>query len=179
MVLGAAGLAAFWVTAALTQPATKARQPARAPAKAAGPANNASAYRAQSFTPGFDDLMTMLIQPRHAKLYYAGTAKNWELAAGESRDLRQSLDRLAQTLPNYEGNDVRQAVSNFITKKLDAVDAAVASADAARFTGAYKDLTTGCNDCHTYMEHPFLVIKVPEAAANTVYPDQDFKPETN
>jgi len=179
IVVGAAGLAACWVTAALTQPAAKAKAPApRAAARAAAPANT-GAYRAQSFTPGFDDLMTMLIQPRHAKLHYAGAAKNWELAAAESRDLRQSFDRITQTLPTYENNDVRVAVANFITKKLDAVDAAVASADAPRFATAYKDLTVGCNDCHTYMEHPFLVIKVPDAAPEAAYPDQDFKPETN
>jgi hypothetical protein len=29
------------------------------------------------FKPGLDDLMTMLVQPRHIRLYYAGQAKNW------------------------------------------------------------------------------------------------------
>ena len=32
------------------------------------------------FKPAMDDLMTMLVQPRHIKLYYAGQAKNWRLA---------------------------------------------------------------------------------------------------
>ena len=168
VIFGVALLAGCWVTAALTQPAPK-------PAAKRAPAPPA-AYKAQGFAPGFDDMMTMLVQPRHTKLYYAGAAKNWELAAAENRDLRQAFDNLAKAIPQYEGNDVPQAVKGFVTGKLDAVDAAIASADAARFSGAYKDLTAGCNDCHHYMEHPFLVIKAPDAAQ---YPDQDFKPETN
>src|ERR1700739_2803062 len=105
VIFGTALLAACWVTAALTQPAPKPA-PKRAPAPP-------TAYKSRGFTPGFDDMMTMLVQPRHTKLYYAGTAKNWELAAAESRDLRQAFDNLAKAIPNYEGNDVPQAVKGF------------------------------------------------------------------
>ncbi|HWY61519.1 MAG TPA: hypothetical protein VNW15_06435, partial [Rhizomicrobium sp.] len=74
-------LTAGVVTTGLTQPAKK---PARAPA--AAPRRPASgAPQIQSFTPGFDDMVTMLVQPRHIRLYYAGTAKNWEMAAAENR----------------------------------------------------------------------------------------------
>ncbi|HWY63301.1 MAG TPA: hypothetical protein VNW15_15475, partial [Rhizomicrobium sp.] len=128
-----------------------------------------------SFTPGFDDMMTMLVQPRHVRLYYAGTAKNWEMAAAENRDLRASFDRLAQAIPNYLGNDVNASVATFIKPKMDAMDAAIAAADAKQFSSAYEELTTACNACHTYMEHPFLVIKVPDAAADAAHPDQDYK----
>jgi hypothetical protein len=179
-VIGILAGAGLWVTAGLSQPVPpkppakpSAAKPAAAAKAGAAPG---AAYRQEGFAPGFDDLMTMLIQPRHIKLYYAGSAKNWELAAAESCDLRQAMDRIRQALPTYENNDVAGAVANFITKKLDAVDEAVGAGDPARFAVAYKDLTTGCNDCHTYMEHPFLVIKQPEPSG---YPDQDFKPETN
>jgi hypothetical protein len=150
------------VTTGLTQPAKK---PARAPVP----------YKDLGFTPGFDDMMTMLVQPRHIRLYYAGTAKNWEMAAAENRDLRASFDRLIQAIPNYLGNDVKSSVSTFIKPKMDAMDAAIAAADEQKFSGAYKDLTTACNACHTYMEHPFLVIKVPDGTADAAHPDQDFK----
>ena len=135
-----------------------------------------SASQDKDFAPGFDDLMTMLVQPRHIKLYYAGTAKNWELAAAESRDLRSSFDRIAQGIPNYESFEVKRALAAFITPKIGALDAAIAAADAKKFSDAYNQLTTGCNDCHTYMEHPFLVIKVPAGSADAAHPDQDFKP---
>ena len=159
-------LTAGVVTAGLTQPAKKPAPRRPAPI----------APKVQGFVPGFDDIMTMLVQPRHVRLYYAGTAKNWEMAAAENRDLRASFDRLVQAIPNYLGNNVQNSVTTFMKPKLDAMDAAIAAADAQKFSGAYKDLTTGCNDCHTYMEHPFLVIKVPEAPVDSAHPDQDFKP---
>ena len=169
----AAFLMVAFATVGLTQTAqnTTPAQPAPAAAPATG------AYQNQAFAPGFDDLMTMLVQPRHIKLYYAGTAKNWELAAAEARDLRASLDRTAQTIPSYEGNDVRLAIRNFITSKIDAVDTAIAKADSQTFASAYQDLTTGCNECHMYMEHPFLVIKKPDGTGvDPAHADQDFIP---
>jgi hypothetical protein len=30
--------------------------------------------------------------------------------------------------------------------------------------------------CHEALEHPFLVIKVPDASAAAAFPDQDFRP---
>ena len=86
--------------------------------------------------------MTMLVQPRHIKLYYAGSAKNWELAAAEARDLRSSFDRIAQTIPSYEGNDVQPFDSeDFIATKIDKVDNAIIAGNPEGFTAA----STGSN----------------------------------
>ena len=167
-------LAITFATAALTQTAKKSAPVPRRPAGAAKPV---AAYQDQGFAPGFDDLMTMLVQPRHIKLYYTGSAKNWELAAAESRDLRASFGRIAQTIPKYEGDDVSLSMGNFMVPKLDALDAAITAANSEKFVAAYKDVTAACNECHTYMEHPFLVIKNPDAAvAEPPFSDQDFKP---
>jgi hypothetical protein len=140
-------------------------------------ANSATApvKAAPAFVPGFDDIMTMLVQPRHVRLYYAGTEKNWELAAAEMRDLRSSFDRLAQAIPNYQGNDVNASVKSLIAPQMNAVDGAIAAADPEKFSVAYRDLTNSCNSCHTYMEHPFIVIKTPDAPKDTAQPDQEFK----
>ena len=132
--------------------------------------------QAKGFTPGFDDLMTMLIQPRHIKLYEAGQARNWELAAAEARNLRQAFDRIAVAIPGYLGNDVKGAVANLMAPALKSVDDAIAHGDPKAFTAAYKDVTDGCNACHTFMERPFLVMKVPDGKRERAYPDQDFKP---
>jgi hypothetical protein len=166
-------LTAGIVTGGLTQPAKKTapRAPAATAQRPAAPATPKN----QGFVPGFDDLMTMLVQPRHIRLYYAGMAKNWEMAAAENRDLRASFDRLTQAIPEYLGNDVNSSVATFIKPKMDAMDAAIAAADANKFSSAYQEMTTACNACHTYMEHPFLVITVPQGAVDTAHSDQDFK----
>ena len=154
LVLFAAGFA----RTAVTQPA---------------PAPDAADPQGEYFAPGLDDLMTMLIQPRHTKLYYAGQARNWELAAAQTRELRQAFNRAAATIPSNRGYDIPVLMDRFVFTQLDDMSAAVKAADSKRFARVYKDLTAGCNACHTYMEHPYDVIRVPDAKA---YPDQDFRP---
>jgi hypothetical protein len=117
--------------------------------------------------------MTMLVQPRHIKLYYAGREKNWTLAAFQSNELRAALARIGRTIPNYRNIGVDTAVASIFSDRLKAVDAAIKAADPEQFVATYKEMTTACNACHAGMEHPFLVIKVPDAMN---YPDQEFRP---
>jgi hypothetical protein len=56
--------------------------------------------------------MTMLVQPRHMKLYYAGQAKNWQLAAFQINELRGALARIGRTIPNYRNINVDTAVAS-------------------------------------------------------------------
>jgi len=145
-------------------------EPAGAPDATKAP----SLPKAEDFKPGFDDLMTMLVQPRHLKLQYAGARRNWELAAAESRNLRQAFGRISRTLPEYLGIDVAEAMDAMMAPQLQAVDAAVAAADPVKFASAYDGLTKACNACHVYMERPYIVVKVPDTSAPLAYPDQDF-----
>jgi hypothetical protein len=125
------------------------------------------------FKPAMDDLMTMLVQPRHMKLYYAGQAKNWQLAAFQIDELRGALARIGRTIPNYRNINVDTAVASIFADKLKAVGAAVKAADLTQFNTAYGEMTASCNDCHKGMEHEFLVIKIPDAGN---FPDQEFRP---
>ena len=125
------------------------------------------------FKPAMDDLMTMLVQPRHIKLYYAGQAKNWQLAAFQINELRGALARIGRTIPNYRNINVDTAVASIFADKLKAVGDAVKAADLSQFNTAYGEMTAACNDCHKGMEHSFLVIKVPEMGG---FPDQEFRP---
>jgi hypothetical protein len=120
-----------------------------------------------------DDLMTMLVQPRHIKLYYAGQAKNWRLAAFELNELRGALARVGRTIPTYRNISVDNAVASIFADTIKSVDAAIKAADPAQFPTAYGEMTAACNACHAGLEHPFVVIKVPDAPN---YPDQEFRP---
>jgi hypothetical protein len=114
------------------------------------------------FKPAMDDLMTMLVQPRHIKLYYSGQAKNWRLAAFELNELRGALARVGRTIPTYRNISVDTAVASIFADTIKSVDAAINAADPAQFATAYGEMTAACNTCHVGMEHPFLVIKVPD-----------------
>jgi hypothetical protein len=142
---------------------------------AAAPAPAGGGLTILEFKPAFDDLMTMLVQPRHIKLYAAGQQKNWELAAFELNELRGALRRIGQTIPKYRAYEVDGAVGSIFTPAAQKMDAAIKAADATQFASAYGELTTACNACHQGMEHPFLVIKTPDASAMSPYVDQDFR----
>lgn len=135
--------------------------------------DSANALRAPEFKPGLDDLMTMLIQPRHIRLYYAGTGDNWELAAFELAELRSAFRRVVEAMPRYQGSDVTAALRTFIDPNIQAIDATIKAGNSRQFVKEYARLTGACNACHTFLEHPFLVIKVPDTAAFTTYADQN------
>jgi hypothetical protein len=170
MLAGALALSASIIAAAQNASPAPGDTPAAPPAPAARPGGGLVIL---DFKPAMDDLMTMLVQPRHIKLYYAGQAKNWRLAGFQLNELRGALARIGRTIPNYRNIGVDTAVASIFTDKLKAVDAAIKAADPAQFTAAYGEMTGACNACHAGMEHPFLVIKVPDA---NNYPDQDFRP---
>jgi hypothetical protein len=128
------------------------------------------------YTPGLDDMMTMMVQPRHIRLYAAGSNQNWELASSEVRNLRASFSRIEQTMPRYLDNDMHETVNALFEPRMKDVEQAIGAADKEKFLSAYRNLTGACNDCHTYLEHPFLVIKVPESEQGGSVGDQDFRP---
>src|SRR5262245_7266846 len=55
------------------------------------------------FNPQMAALMSMLIQPRHAKLGLAGKAQNWELAAYSLKELRQGFAVVSKAVPRWKG----------------------------------------------------------------------------
>lgn len=127
------------------------------------------------FRPGLDDLMTMLVQSRHIKLFYAGEAQNWQLAEFQMKELRSAFSRIGLTIPKYQNMSMDATVSSMMTPSLQALDAAIRAKNPKQFVSAYGELTDACNACHHVMNYAFLVVKVPSSPAGSVYPDQEFK----
>jgi hypothetical protein len=134
----------------------------------APPANNGPA----PYVMGMGDLMNTLIQPRHTKLGLAGKAENWPLANYALSELRQAFAGIAKAVPKFRGMPVGDLVDLALTQPLNAVDAAIKQQDAQKFAVAYDQLSQGCNACHMELDHPYVVIKTPDASA---FPDQEFK----
>jgi hypothetical protein len=139
-------------------------------APAAAPAAQTGGVEA-NFKPGFDDMMTMVVQPRHIKLYYAGQAKNWPLAQFQLNELRHSYDRIANALPKYRTFSLKQTLSSMSSVPINSLNQAIAAKDSARFLSAYNQLTESCNACHEALGHPQIVMKTP---TSNPYTDQDF-----
>ena len=124
------------------------------------------------YVMGMGDLMNTLIQPRHAKLGLAGKAENWPLANYALSELRQAFAGIVKAVPKFHGMPVGDLVDLALTQPLNAVEAAIKQQDAQKFAAAYDQITQGCNACHMELDHPYVVIKTPDASA---FPNQEFK----
>lgn len=154
----AAGSVGFWQTA--HAPAQQAASPPPAP--------NAPV----PYVMGMGDLMNTLIQPRHAKLGLAGKAENWALANYALAELRQAFAGIAKAVPKFRGMPVGDLVDLALTQPFNAIEAAIKQQDAQKFSAAYDQVGQGCNACHVELDHPYVMIKTPDASA---FPNQEFK----
>ena len=118
------------------------------------------------------DMMNTLVQPRHSKLGLAGREENWPLASYALVEIRQAFDGIAKAQPKFRGLPVAELIEAAMTRPIGVIDAAIKQQDAQKFAAAYEQLTQGCNACHAAIDHPYIVIKTPDASA---FPDQDFK----
>jgi hypothetical protein len=137
------------------------------------PPETSSTSTQPDYHPSMGDLMTMAIQPRHIKLYYAGDQQNWTYAAYELGELRNAFARIARTIPQYHVLDTASITAAVTQAPLDALAQAIKERSPEQFTMAYAQLTQACNACHQSLNHAGVVIKVPTAG---VFPDQDFQP---
>lgn len=112
------------------------------------------------YTPGLGDLMHAL-QLRHAKLWFAGRAGNWELAAFEAHELHESLDRVALWHADSEEIPMAPSIKAYMQPGRYALDQSIAQRNPTAFTAAFDRFTEGCNDCHRAAKHGFIVIQRP------------------
>jgi len=120
----------------------------------------------KQYAPRLVEIMSAA-QLQQLKLWFAGKAKNWDLA---SYELRQLTDSLVQAAILYPGIPV----SNVTTMKVPllAIADAIAARDNRKFVVSTRDLTDGCNACHTSMDRGFVVITLPtdqQPPANQIF----------
>jgi hypothetical protein len=127
------------------------------------------------FRPGLGDLMTALVQPRHTKLGLAGMAQNWDYAAYELGELRETFELVGKQVLKHGSLSIPQTIAATVKQPMDALDTAIKAKDQAGFTRAYADLTDACNACHKSADHAMIVIQVPPVGS-TAFPGQNFQP---
>jgi hypothetical protein len=128
----------------------------------------------EPFAPGLGELMT-LQQMRHTKLWLAGQAGNWELAAYELDELGEGFDDVLKFHPTHKDSPVapKDAIPRIVTQPIADLRAAVTMKDSAAFTRSYDALTDACNNCHQAMNFGFNRVRRPET---NPYPNQVFAP---
>ena len=123
-------------------------------------ATPAEAAQPEPYVPGLGEIMT-LQQMRHAKLWFAGAARNWPLADYELDELKEGFEDAAKLHPVHEGVPVGDMIAKLTTGPLQGISAAISKKDTAAFAQAFDRLTAACNSCHQAANHGFIRIGRP------------------
>jgi len=126
------------------------------------------ASRSEQYVPRLSAIMTSA-QIQHLKLWSAGNARNWPLAAYELNQLRESL---AEAATLYSGIPVSNITT--LASSVNAISKAVETGDSSAFARQFGELTKGCNACHQSMDRAFIAIRTP---AEQPFANQIFAPK--
>jgi hypothetical protein len=123
--------------------------------------------------PGLGEIMTGN-QMRHAKLWWAGEARNWDLAAYEVDELQEGFDDVVRFHPTHKDAPLPLSalVPKIMAEPMREVRRAIESKDSAAFVAAYDGLTSACNSCHQATNFGFNVVRRPTDAS--WFSNQDF-----
>jgi hypothetical protein len=124
------------------------------------------------YAPSMGDLMTILIQPRHIKLWLAGQQENWLLAGYALKEIKQSFARIAAVAPQHHGQATAELIEAAMDQPMALVDFAIKAGEPRQFAENYAKLTAGCNACHATTGHPYIVMKGPDG---TAFANQEFQ----
>ena len=128
----------------------------------------------EPYVPGLGEMMS-LQQMRHVKLWFAGQAENWELAAYELDEIGEGFDDIVKFHPTHKDSPVapKDAIPRMVTEPIKQLRAAVDQKDARAFVDSYDALTAACNNCHQATNFSFNRVQRP---ATNPYPNQLFAP---
>jgi len=126
----------------------------------------------EDIKPGPGDIMSV-IQSHHAKLYYAGSEENWDLAQYELGEIQEGLESVTKLHPHFQDvkTPLAQLVSSLIHPQIEEVQKAIQAKNHNHFQKSFENLTHSCNKCHQAVEHSFIVIQVP---TTQTFPNQKF-----
>jgi hypothetical protein len=138
------------------------------------PAAGSSSAASEAYAPGLGEIMSFQ-QMRHVKLWFAGQAGNWDLAAYEVDELGEGFDDIVKYHPTHKDSPVapKDAIPRMVTEPVASLRAAVDKKDPAAFVQAFDALTAACNNCHQATNFGFNVVQRP---ATNPYPSQVFAP---
>ena len=147
--------------------AISCKQPANSNAALLSRIDSLEKKVAATYKPGFGEFMSS-VQIHHAKLWFAGKNKNWELAEFEMHEIAETLDAIKE----YQTEREESKKVDMLKPSLDAVKDAIDKKDSSLFNSSYLLLTNTCNNCHKAVNFGFNVVKIPETAP---YSNQAFK----
>lgn len=145
---------------------------------------NATPGRAQAtgnrYLPHLADLMNEAMQVRHTKLWLAGYAENWALAAFEAKKIKETIEQIKENIVDIQTVSaqwqlvrINEMLKN-LDFSLDTLNQAVTAKNPVRFETAYREFTAACNTCHIAAGLSQIKIIQPLPNSGGTFADQDF-----
>ena len=126
----------------------------------------------KAYVPGLEQFMNVILT-EHNKLWFAGKARNWELAAYELGEIKEVMGDVQDHVPVFKSLPLAEMLDAVITKEIVELEKAIEAKNFRKFAAGYDKLNAACNACHRGTENGFIVIKRPTAPAFT---NQDYRP---
>jgi hypothetical protein len=156
---------AIWTTSRACRNTTAGATLAAAAATSPSSANDLDSRLKKLETSSPDPGTLMLeIQLHFAKLYYAGEARNWDLATFERNEIEGLLGKVAVLRPAENNVKIDEIINTFKQTPFTAVKDAIDVKDRKLFRQAYNDSLAMCNACHQATGRPFIAIITPTNA---------------
>ena len=111
-----------------------------------------------AYVPSLGEIM-QIVQSKHIKLWQAGSAMNWRLAAYE---VDQISDTFLRTAIFYEGIPSHYILA--VQAPLVGMKKAAEAADGLGYDAGFAKLNDACNACHRAAHVGFVVIKTPTSS---------------
>ena len=146
-----------------------AQSPPASPPPVAKPAPAAP----KAYIPGPEQFMGVILS-QHAKLWYAGRARNWPLAEFELGEIKEVMGDVQDLYPVFKNLPFADMLDAVITKEIVDLEKAIAAKDVGKFAAGFDKLTQACNACHAGTGNEFVVIRRP--VGGRPFPNQEFKP---
>ena len=127
----------------------------------------------KSYVPGVEQFMGVMLS-QHAKLWYAGKARNWELAEFELGEIKEVMGDIQDLVPVFKNLPFADMLDAVIVKEVADLEKAIATKNFKKFAAGYDKLTAACNSCHQGTEMGMVVIQRPTRPA---FFNQDFRPK--
>ncbi|HET6632337.1 MAG TPA: hypothetical protein VFG73_06470 [Rhodanobacteraceae bacterium] len=157
---------ASWVALASAAPAASpATTPTDAELKAQVAKLSAQLAALEKRVPAPELGQQMLeLQIRHDRLWWAGQAKNWNLAyfmVGELGEALRGIEETNGDAAELQPQRLSEVMPSIMNPAVKGVQKALASKDPAKFAAAFDRLSAACSACHQVAGSGFLHIQRP------------------
>ncbi len=108
----------------------------------------------------------LILQIRHARLWFAGQAQNWTLAAFELQEIKEAFDAVVEQNADhaiFQPQRLADILPAMTKAPIMALRDAIDHGSKAEFEKTFDSLSAACTGCHKVAGTDFLVIQRPTA----------------